>query len=110
MGSFQEGDRVRVVSRPTTPKDRESNMYFSHMADLTGVVANWYSPTEVAVQVDESCLTGVVYSVHKESTRRMRSKFLDSASEGVKKQLTSEELNFGAHYVLLCRESDLERI
>lgn len=108
MHSFQEGDRVRIVSRPTTAKDRESNLYFLHMVGLTGVVANRYNTQEVAVQVDEECLTGVVQAVHKESARRMRAKFSDSVGENMKKLLTSEELQFSPHYVLLCRESDLE--
>lgn len=109
MPNWKEGDRVRVVTRPVTDADRDTHSYYEHMAGLVGVVQNTYTKEEIAVKVDPDSLTKITASVHKESTKRMREKFLNSVSEEQKKQLTSEELNFDAHYVLLCRSDDLEK-
>jgi len=40
----------------------------------------------------------------------MRDKFLANVSEEQKKQLSKEELEFGANYVVLVQKSDLEPI
>lgn len=109
MPNWKEGDRVRVVTRPVTEDDREANRYFEHMAGLVGIVQNTYAKDEIAVKVDPESLTKITASVHKESTKRMREKFLNSVSEEQKRQLTAEELNFDAHYMLLCRSDDLEK-
>ncbi|MCB8931983.1 MAG: hypothetical protein M9921_01970 [Fimbriimonadaceae bacterium] len=109
MPNWKEGDRVRVVARPVTDDDRASSCYYEHMAGLVGVVQNTYAKDEIAVKIDPDSLTKVTASVHKESTKRMREKFVNSVSEEQKKQLTPEELAFDAHYVVLCRSDDLEK-
>lgn len=108
MPSWKEGDRVRVVTRPVTEEDRKKNRYYDHMAGLTGIVQNVYGADEIAVKIDNESLTEVSGAVHKQSVVRMREKFLGAISEEQKKQLTPEELNFSAHYMLLVRSEDLE--
>ncbi len=109
MPNWKEGDRVRVVTREVTEEDRQANRYYSHMAGLVGVVQNTYAVDEIAVKVDVPSVSKVTATVHNESTRRMREKFVSSVSEEQKKQLTPEELSFNPHYMLLCRSGDLER-
>lgn len=109
MASWKEGDRVRVVHRKVTDEDKKKGRYFEHMAGLTGVIENVYSKDEIAVKIDIDSLSPVTQKVHKEATKRMRTKFADVVSEEQKKQLTSEELNFDANYVLLLQGADLEK-
>lgn len=110
MPQFKEGDRVRVVDRPATESDRLAGIFYNHMAGLTGVVQNVYGKEEIAVKVDREALSKISADVHKESVRRMREKFQANISEEQKKQLTAQELNFDAHYMVLVREADLEKI
>lgn len=109
MASFKEGDRVKIVTRDVTEDDRKRNVYFDHMSGLTGTVQNVYSATEIAVKIDIDSLSNITRDAHKTATTRMREKFLSGISEEQKKQLTPEELNFDAHYVLLVQGSDLEK-
>lgn len=106
----QEGDRVKVAERAVTADDRKANRYFSHMAGLTGTVQNVYENDEIAVRMDNATLTKATADVHSRAEKRMREKFLQGLSEEGKKQLTSEELNFEVHYVLLVQAGDLEKI
>jgi len=110
MPTWKEGDRVRVVTRAVTEEDRKKNRYFAHMGGLLGTVQNVYGPGEVAIKVDSASLSKISADVHRTAVERMREKFLGSISEEQKKQLTAEELNFNAHYVLLVQGSDLEMI
>lgn len=110
MPQFKEGDRVRVVSRPVTEGDRMTSTYFEHMAGLTGIVQNVYGREEIAVKVNADSLSKVTSDVQKESVKRMREKFLNNISEEQKKQLTPQEMNFDAHYMMLVREADLEKL
>jgi len=107
MAKWKEGDRVKIVERPVTDEDRKKTRYYDHMAGLTGTVQNVYGPEEIAVKIDPESLTAVSAEVHKTSIQRMREKFLKDTSEEQKKQLTSEELNFNAHYMLLVCAEDL---
>lgn len=107
--NWKEGDRVRVVSRPVTEEDRKKNRYFEHMAELSGTIQTIYSSEEIAVRIDPAAMTPVTRDVHKTSVTRMREKFISSVSEEQRKQLTPEEQNFDAHYVLLVRSADLEK-
>lgn len=107
MPKWKEGDRVKIVERPVTDEDRKKNRYYEHMAGLIGTVQNVYGPEEIAIKVDPESLTSVSAQVHKTSTQRMREKFLKETSEEQKKQLTPEEMNFNAHYMLLVRAEDL---
>lgn len=106
---FKEGDKVKVVSRRVTEEDRKSGRYYDHMAGLTGVVQNVYGAEEIAVKIDKEGLGPTPKDVHKVAVERMREKFLSSIGEEQKKQLTSEELNFDAHYMVLVRGADLEK-
>ncbi len=109
MPNWKEGDRVRIVTRDVTEDDRKKNVYFDHMAGLTGTVQNVYDANEIAIKIDPDVLSRVTKDVHKNATERMREKFLGSISEEQKKQLTPEEINFDAHFVLLVQGSDLEK-
>lgn len=101
---------MKVVARAVTEDDRKNNAYFEHMAGLTGVVQNIYGPNEVAVKVELESLSKITNDVHRESIKRMREKFLGSISEEQKKQLTAEEQNFNAHYMMLVKSADLEKV
>ncbi|HMS53891.1 MAG TPA: hypothetical protein PKA27_00695 [Fimbriimonadaceae bacterium] len=109
MATWKEGDRVRIVTREVTEEDRKTNQYYSHMAGLVGTIQNIYANDEIAVRVDVPSLSAVSRDVHKTSIDRMRDKFVGSLSEEQKKSLSSEELNFDAHYMLLCQGKDLEK-
>ena len=100
---------MRIVHRKVTDEDRKKNLYYEHMAGLTGVVENVYAKDEIAVKIDQDSLSEITRNVHKEATKRMRAKFLDAVSEEQKKQLTPEELNFNANFVLLIQGADLEK-
>lgn len=110
MPKFKENDRVRIVTRETTPEDRMMNRYFDHMAGLTGTVQNVYGRDQIAVKIDVESAGAVARDVHKVSTQRMREKFASSIGEEQKKELTKEELEFTPHYMLLLREADLESL
>jgi hypothetical protein len=109
MNKWNEGDRVRVKSRPVTEDDRKRNRYFEHMAGLVGTIQNVYSEQEIAVQVDPSSLGPVTAAVHQTATQRMRDRFTEDMSEAQKKLFTKEELEFDTHYVVLIQGSDLEK-
>jgi len=109
MPKWKEGDRVRIVTRVVSEEDRKKNRYYDHMAGLTGTVQNVYGADEIAIKIDPEALTAVSGTVHQESVKRMREKFLSAISEEQKKQLTPEELAFNAHYMLLVRADDLEK-
>lgn len=99
---------MRVVSRTVTDEDRKKNRYFEHMAGSVGTVQNVYGESEVAIRVDPASMTKITAEVHTTATQRMRDRFLKDTSEEQKKQLTKEELEFEANYVLLVQTSDLE--
>ncbi len=107
---FREGDRVRVVDRDVTGEDRSTGRYFDHMSGAKGVVQNVYGPDEIAVKIDKDSLGAIPRDVHKVAVERMREKFLGSIGEEQKKTLTSQELAFDAHYMLLVRAADLEKV
>jgi len=100
---------VRVVRRAVTEEDRRKSRYFEHMADLTGTVQQAYGPDEVAIRVDPPSMTGVTADVVRTASQRMRDKFISNVSEEQRKQLTKEEMEFDANYVLLVRAADLEK-
>jgi hypothetical protein len=110
MSLLKEGDHVQIVRRPVTAQDRKSGRYFEHMAGLKGIVQNIYGPDEIVVKIEPECLNEIAKDVHEKSVVRMREKFLGSLSEEQKSKLTPEELNFSAHYVLLVRSEDLQKI
>lgn len=109
MANWKEGDRVRVVERTVTAEDRQGNRYFEHMAGLVGTVQNIYGNDEIAIKIVPESVTKVTAGVHEASTKRLRDKFASSVGEEQRKLLTTEELNFDTHYVLLVRGADLEK-
>ena len=108
MPKWKEGDRARVVRRPVTEEDRKKNRYFDHMAGLVGTVQNVYPTNDVALCVDVKSMTPVSAEVHATATQRMRDRFAKDTSEEQKKQLTKEDMEFTANYVVLVQVSDLE--
>lgn len=109
MSKLKEGDRVRVIERPVTDEDRKANRYFEHMANLTGTIQNIYNENEVAVRVDPSRMSEITGDVHQTAVKRMRKNFSDSISEEARKQMSPDELEFTANFVILVRQQDLEQ-
>jgi hypothetical protein len=109
MPNWKEGDRVRVINRKVTDEDRKKNRYFEHMIGVSGTIQSVYNDDEVAIKVEQDSLSDISSKIHETATQRMRDKFANSISEEQRKQLTKEELEFDAHYVLLVRASDLEK-
>ena len=103
---WKPGDRVQIVEREVNREDRQSGLYFNHMAGLTGTVTNYYGIDEVAVKVDSESFTNTIQDTHKEAVKRMRAKFLDSLGEEQKKRLTKEERQFDANHVVLVHSDD----
>ncbi len=109
MLKWKEVDQVRVVSRPVTEEDRKKNRYFEHMAGLSGTVENVYSDTEVAVKVSPESMSAITLGVHTTATQRMKDKFLEGLPQEQRRNLTEEELDFKAQYVVLVQAADLEK-
>jgi hypothetical protein len=105
---WKAGDRVRVAKRVTTNKDREDRTYFDHMAGLEGEVTNVYEDG-VAVKIDIVSLGEISAEIHKFATVRMQQKFMDNSSEEDRRQLSKEDLEFQANFMLLVQPADLER-
>lgn len=109
MPNWKEGDRAKVVTRPVTEEDRKKNRYFDHMAGLVGSIQNVYPTTnEIALNVERESMTPVTAEVHAAANQRMRERFAKDTSEEQKKQLTKDDLEFTANYVVLVQASDLE--
>jgi|LakMenEpi03Aug12_release.lakeMendotaPanAssembly.Ray.scaffolds.fasta_scaffold875965_2 ribosomal protein L21E len=107
---YKEGDKVQIVAREVTDKDKKDRRYYSHMAGLTGTVQNIYSESELAVRIDTAGLTKASKDIHKEATQRMRDTLNKNISEVQKKELTSEELEFETHFMLLVHSEDLVKL
>ena len=104
---WKPGDRVQIVEREVNREDRQTALYFNHMAGLTGTVTNYYGVDEVAVKIDSDSFTNTIESTHKEAVKRMRAKFLDSLGEEQKRRLSKEEKQFDANHVVLVHSDDL---
>lgn len=109
MINWKEGDRAKIVTRPVTEEDRKTNRYFDHMAGLPGTVQNVYGDDQIAVRIDFDALNPVTAKLQKTSITRMRDKFVKGVSDEQRKQLTKEELEFDANFMLLVRSVDLEK-
>jgi ribosomal protein L21E len=96
---YKEGDKVQIVAREVTDKDKKDRRYYSHMAGLTGTVQNIYSESELAVRIDTAGLT----KASKDTLNK-------NISEVQKKELTSEELEFDTHFMLLVHSEDLVKL
>lgn len=106
MSKWKEGDRVRVIGRAVTEDDRKANVYYSHMAGLTGTVEFLYEGAMIGVKVDPTTISGESASVHREATERMRAKI----NEEQRKSLEPEEINFPVNFSLLVRAADIEKV
>lgn len=80
------------------------------MEGITGTVANVYGSDEIVVEVDLESLPKIVGDVHMAGAKRLRAKFADSVGEEARKKLTTEELNFTPHFVVMVTEADLEKV
>lgn len=107
MPKWKEGDHVRVIAREVTEEDRKKNRYFEHMAGVSGTVENVYSDAEIAVKVDTASMSKITLDVHTKATQRMKDKFLEGLPQEQRRNLTEEELDFRAQYVLLVQSDDL---
>ncbi len=107
MAKWKEGDHVRVIAREVTDEDRKKNRYFEHMAGVSGLVQNVYNDAEIAVRVDPESMSKITRDVHTKATERMKDKFLEGLPQEQKRNLTEEELDFKAQYVLLVQADDL---
>ena len=101
MAKWKVGDRVQVVTRDVTDEDRKKSRYFEHMAGVIGEVQSVYSDSEVAIRVERSSMNKITADVHAKATERMKDKFLDGLPQEQRRNLTEEELDFKAQYVLL---------
>ena len=101
---------MRIVTREVTLDDQKNGSYYSHMGGLVGVVSNYFGPTEVAINVDRDSLQSHAQKVHTESEKRMRTKFIEDLSEAAKAMLEDDEKKFDVNYVVLAKETDLEKI
>lgn len=108
--AIKEGDRVRIVTRPVTAEDRKNQSYYAHMAGLEGTVQNIYAKQEIAVRVDPQVMVDPTKRIHGEATKRMRERFVSEVGEAARSQLTDEEIKFPVNYMMLVRETDLEKI
>lgn len=107
MPKWKEGERAKIVTRPVTEEDRKKNAYYDHMAGLTGVIQNAYADNTYALMVDSQALTGINKQIHKDATTHLRKRF--DPTEAQRKLLSSEELDFDIHFMLLVQEADLEK-
>lgn len=80
------------------------------MAGLTGTVTNVYGEAQIAIKTDIPSLTQVTSDLHTLSIKKMREKFLKGVSDEQRKQLTKEELEFDANFMILVRSEDIEKI
>ncbi len=110
MAKWKEGDQVQVVARDVTEEDRKKNRYFEHMAGVSGTVQSVYSDSEVAVRVSTESMSKITLDVHTKATQRMKDKFLEGLPQEQRRNLTEEELDFKAQYVLLVQSEDLVAI
>lgn len=110
MNLPREGDRVRVTTRAVTEEDRKRGTYYQHLAGLVGTVQNVYGADEIVIKVDPPEMSEITRDVHRVAVERMREKFASSVSEEQKKQLSAEEMNFTANYVVMVRGVDLEKV
>src|ERR1043166_1985376 len=104
--SFQEGDRVQIVDRPTTADDEKSGLYYPYFRGLTGTIQKIYATQEVAVEVETESLTETIAHRHLDVQENMKSKWLDGLSEEARNRLNEKERNFQLRYTVLVALKD----
>ncbi len=107
MSKISEGDHVVIISRPQTPADIKSSLYFPHYANLRGVVLKLFGE-EASVLVDRESLPNAVRTRHEETEKQERRRYLDRLSEEVRGRASERERNFELNYAVLVGVSDLK--
>ncbi len=108
MARFKDGDRVRVKAREVQGKEAYEGRYAPHLANTVGTILKYYSPQEVAVDLDIESLPQAIRERHAEQQSAMHEKWLNSLSDEARHRLTDEEKQFRLRYVVLLPETDLE--
>jgi ribosomal protein L21E len=109
MPNFNDGDRVRIVSREQSEEDARAQMYYSYFGGLTGTIQKAYSKAEVAVEVDPESLTKEIRKRHEDVRDQMKTKWLEGLSEEGRSKLTEREKDFNLRFVILVAMADLEK-
>src|ERR1044071_1285493 len=94
MPTFNDGDRVRVVTREQSDEDVKALTYFPFYGGLTGTIQKVYSKSEVAVEIDPESLTKDVRKRHEDVRDQMKTKWLEGLSEEGRGKLTDREKDF----------------
>ena len=108
MLRLKEGDSVRLCSRPTTPQDVKSGLYFNHYSHLTGTVFKIYGTGETAqaaIDIDIASLPEEVAKRHQET----RDSMLRSMNGERSRNSSTSDADFRLRYVILVGMSDLAR-
>ncbi len=108
MARLKDGDRVRVKAREVQGKEAHEGRYAPHLANTTGTILKYYSPQEIAVDLDIDSLPESIRDRHAEQQSAMHEKWLGSLSDEARGRLTDEEKQFRLRYVVLLAETDLE--
>lgn len=109
MPAFKEGDRVRIVSRPPTPADTKTGLYYGYYGGLSGTLFKLYGRGEgaqAAIEVDLESLPEDVACRHLEVRDQMRSALTGEAKRA---SAPGAEHEFRLRYVILVAVSDLQR-
>ncbi len=110
MASIKSGDRVRVSSRPATPQDVKSGLFYNHYRGLPGVVRKVYAGEEVAVELDLDELPEEMWKRHMQTRDQMRERWIAGLPEDARRKLTPEQRTFDLRYVILVSARDLEKL
>ena len=116
MLRLKDGERVRITSRPATPADLKSGLYYNYYANLSGAVFKVYGSgesTQIAVDVDIDCLPEEIIKRHLAVRDEMRSNLTGEAKRlsapGAMRRGYAPEQEFRLRYVVLVAAADLSR-
>lgn len=108
MARFKRGDRVTVVSRPVTPADRKSGLYYPHFSGLRGVVDQIYEAEgEVCIEVDQDSLPPDFLRRQQGIESQARQKWLNGLSEQERRSLSEEQKQLRLKYTVLVGPDDV---
>lgn len=105
--TIQEGDRVRIVDRPTTAADTKNNLYYPHFVNLTGTVSKIYSTQEAAIDVELDSMPEAVSRRHTDFQENWKNRWLEGLSEEGRNRLSPQERDFKLRYTILVSVQDL---
>ncbi|MFQ3548831.1 MAG: hypothetical protein SNJ70_03665 [Armatimonadota bacterium] len=106
--AFKDGDRVILKSRPVSPADEKSGLYFSYFGGLIGKIDRIYEDKSICVDIDINCLEPSMRERHIEVQERERKKWLKNLSREARSRLTPEQKLLTFNYRILVNENDLE--